>query len=400
MPKLLGSFIEDKRKAASARFEEWQSSLYSVIVFVATLVVMFWASVFLYTSFYFTYMPQESVTWPIHFKYKACSEKPGICSNPTAVVSVTDPIRGSVLARGQKYRVVVDIEMPESPTNQRLGMFLVDLDMKGQEGNSLRHSSRSAMLRYKSPLLQTIGTTIFAPLMLYGMSEEKQMVTVELFAQYEEDPLNPLSEVHIELFTHHVELYAAQMRIHAMFTGLRYFMYHYPLSAASVGIGICMVFLSAVVILSWYQFSELSQRGQVGKPTFPNGQVQTEPIEDLRSVSNYATDRKGSPKIISISPKKDLESDLKEKDLDDSMNEYVPKDLDYSDLEKSEDSNLLPESERRDSSDEFEVVSPTKLESDVTKHSRRSSLVDEEETYVRHRVQSISKPSNESLLDE
>lgn len=51
----------------------------------------------------------------------SCGEKPGICSNPCAVISVTDPVRGSVLARGQKYRVVVDIEMPESPMNQRIG---------------------------------------------------------------------------------------------------------------------------------------------------------------------------------------------------------------------------------------------------------------------------------------
>ncbi|XP_066961350.1 seipin isoform X8 [Macrobrachium rosenbergii] len=342
MPKLLGSYIEEKRKAAAVRVEEWQGILYSIIVFVATLVVMFWASMFLYTSFYFTYMPQESITWPIHFQYKSCSEAPGICSNPTSVVSVTDPIRGSILARGQKYRVVVDIEMPESPTNQRLGMFLIDLDMKSQDGETLRRSSRSAMLRYRSPLLQTIGTTIFAPLMLYGVSEEKQMVTVELFAQYEEDPLNPLSEVHVELHTRHVELYAAQLRIHAVFTGLRYFMYHYPLSAATVGIGICMVFLSAVVILSWYQFSGSSPAAQVGKPTFPNGQALTGPSEDLRSISNLTPERKGSYRHSFSSVKKD----------------------------------------------------------DVNKHSRRSSEVDEDETYVRHRVQSISKMPNESLLDE
>ncbi|XP_066961345.1 seipin isoform X3 [Macrobrachium rosenbergii] len=391
-----------------ANSKEWQGILYSIIVFVATLVVMFWASMFLYTSFYFTYMPQESITWPIHFQYKSCSEAPGICSNPTSVVSVTDPIRGSILARGQKYRVVVDIEMPESPTNQRLGkeldalsagMFLIDLDMKSQDGETLRRSSRSAMLRYRSPLLQTIGTTIFAPLMLYGVSEEKQMVTVELFAQYEEDPLNPLSEVHVELHTRHVELYAAQLRIHAVFTGLRYFMYHYPLSAATVGIGICMVFLSAVVILSWYQFSGSSPAAQVGKPTFPNGQALTGPSEDLRSISNLTPERKGSYRHSFSSVKKGLENDMKGKDVSDSIDVYGTKDLNNSDLEKSEDSNLLPESERRDS-DEFEVVSPTKFDNDVNKHSRRSSEVDEDETYVRHRVQSISKMPNESLLDE
>lgn len=72
--------------------------------------------------------------------------------------------------------------------------------------------------------------------------------------------VTPLSEVYVRLATKHVELYGAQLRIHAVFSGLRYLMYHYPLTAAALGIGICMVFLSAVVIFSWYQFS-----GSAGK---------------------------------------------------------------------------------------------------------------------------------------
>ncbi|XP_063851424.1 seipin-like [Scylla paramamosain] len=243
MSKVLGGYISNKRRQAqdylelNARdpiyFWSWQSTVYSMVVFSATMVVIFWASVFLYTSFYFTFMPQESITWPIHFQFKSCENEPGICSNPNAVIPVLDPMRGSLLVRGQKYRVVVDLEMPESPVNQRIG--------RTKEGGTLRQSSRSAMMRYKSELLHFISTTVFAPLLLYGLQEEKQVVTVELFSQYEEDPLLPLSEVYIELASRHVELYAAQMRIHATFSGLRYFMFHYPLSAAVVGIGICMV---------------------------------------------------------------------------------------------------------------------------------------------------------------
>lgn len=52
---------------------------------------------------------------------RTCVEQPGLCSNPTAVVGVTDPTRGSVLVGGQRYRVVIDMEMPESHTNQKIG---------------------------------------------------------------------------------------------------------------------------------------------------------------------------------------------------------------------------------------------------------------------------------------
>ena len=43
------------------------------------------------------------------------------------MIPVLDPMRGSLLVRGQKYRVVVDLEMPESPVNQRIGNAGVSL---------------------------------------------------------------------------------------------------------------------------------------------------------------------------------------------------------------------------------------------------------------------------------
>lgn len=77
--------------------------------------------------------------------------------------------------------------------------------------------------------------------------------------------VSPLWEVGVEVTSRHVEFYGATLRIHATFTGLRYVMYHYPLVAASIGIGICMIFLSTVVLLSWYQFSEPTLMVQVSE---------------------------------------------------------------------------------------------------------------------------------------
>ncbi|XP_053627260.1 seipin isoform X6 [Cherax quadricarinatus] len=333
---LFGTYIDSKRKAARKYIAEWQATVYSLVVFSATMVVMFWASVFLYTSFYFTYMPDESITWPMNFHYQSCQDRPGICSNPYAIISVTDPTRGSVLARGQKYRVVVDIEMPESPTNQRIGneddmfnvgMFLINMSMRTHSGQILRKSSRSTMLRYRSPLLHTLSTVTFSPLLLYGIQEEKQMVTVELFSQYEEDPVTPLSDVHVELESRFVELYGAQLRIHAIFSGLRYLMYHYPLVSAAMGIGICMVFLSAVVIFSWYQFSGPTLNARIGasQGTLPNGnaltisqensklanladdnEIGSQGASELSAASPSETDGRQESRVVSIDEKYDL----------------------------------------------------------------------------------------------
>ncbi|XP_050731539.1 seipin-like isoform X3 [Eriocheir sinensis] len=369
----------------------WQSTMYSMVVFGATMVVIFWASVFLYTSFYFTFMPEESITWPIHFQFRSCGSEPGMCSNPSAIIPVLDPVRGSLLVRGQKYRVVVDVDMPESPVNKQLGnaslrpgMFLLHMEMKSQGGETLRQSSRSSMLRYKSQLLHVLSTSLFAPFLLSGLQEEKQEVTIELFSQYEEDPLVPVSEVHIELASRHVELYSAQLRIHAMFSGLRYFMFYYPLSAASVGIGICMVFLSTVVILSWYQFSAPSTLS---------------PMQPMMSAMSYPNHTASVLNGISgpvPSKKLDEDEDMEVEVRGVAMSELEPenkctKNDDFKPTDpQSKETRETPDHEKSDG-DDFEVVNSK--EKGVVREEGEAvsapSTCDEGDSVLRQRIQSV-----------
>jgi seipin len=91
---------------------------------------------------------------------------------------------------GQPYRIVVEMEMPESEANQELGMFMVCVEMKDAEYSTVGRSCRSAILRYKSFLHHAITTFAFAPFLLAGSAEEKQLVTVELFPRFQEDPVS------------------------------------------------------------------------------------------------------------------------------------------------------------------------------------------------------------------
>lgn len=50
------------------------------------------------------------------------------------------------------------------------------------------------------------------------------------------------------------EVYTASYRIDAQFSGLRYLMFHYPITAAIFGTSLNMFILAAILILSWYRF--------------------------------------------------------------------------------------------------------------------------------------------------
>ena len=51
------------------------------------------------------------------------------------------------------------------------------------------------------------------------------------------------------------EIYDAELIIHAKFSGLRYFMFYYPLTSAVIGSSLNLAILSLVVALSWFRYT-------------------------------------------------------------------------------------------------------------------------------------------------
>lgn len=157
---------------------------------------------------------------------------------------------------GQPYKVYVNLEMPESVQNRDLGMFLVCAEMRDQGQNLRGHSCRSAMLRYKSDLLTRITTWVLSPLYILGVREEKQTVQVELFSDYLDEKTNPVTNVFVEIQSSTVQFYDITLQITAQFTGLRYFMFHWPILSAVIGTTTNLILILLVLLLSWYHWSD------------------------------------------------------------------------------------------------------------------------------------------------
>ncbi|CAG0914701.1 unnamed protein product [Notodromas monacha] len=224
----------------------------AVIVFLAT--VMVWMSVFMYGVFYYVYMPDVSHMRPVDFKFKPCGEKPGLCTYPSAYVELTRRFSDQLLARGQPYRVVLSLDVPESHVNQNLGMFMVHISMLNKAGEAVVKSDRSAMLRYRSGLLRAIYTFCYAPMLVTGSWEEKQTVDIELVPNFNENAHDPTVAAYIELQTRFIEIYSASLHIHAHFHGLRFLMYHYPVLSAVCGVSMNMAFLLLLAAFSWHHW--------------------------------------------------------------------------------------------------------------------------------------------------
>lgn len=225
-------------------------------VLFCTILLLLWVSVFLYGSFYYSYMPTVSHLSPVHFHYRTdCDSSTALlCSFPVANVSLAKSGRDRVLMYGQPYRVTLELEMPESPVNQDLGMFLVTVSCYTRGGRIISTSSRSVMLHYRSQLLQILDTLVFSSLLLFGFAEQKQLLEVELYSAYRENSYVPTTGAVIEIHSKRIQMYGAYLRIHAHFTGLRYLLYNFPVTCAFVGVTSNFTFLSIIALFSYMQW--------------------------------------------------------------------------------------------------------------------------------------------------
>jgi len=179
---VLGNFMDDYRKRALLAAFSFKDLLYRLFVILSTTLLIIWLSVFLYVSFYYSYVPTISHIKPVHLEFSSCNDINGLCSNPTANVTLTQ--QQQLLKSGQPYNIILDLEMPESDVNKNLGMFMIHLKLTGRNGQLLTNSRRSTMLRYKSEALHLLSTMFFSPFLLTGPMEEKQTLKVEMFSEY------------------------------------------------------------------------------------------------------------------------------------------------------------------------------------------------------------------------
>ncbi|XP_061691158.1 seipin-like isoform X2 [Syngnathoides biaculeatus] len=300
---LFGAFLARLRDAAVGAMSRASQRLLQGVVAFSVLALLLWISAFLYGSFYFSYMPLAAYSTPVYYYYRSDCDSPNsfMCSYPVANVSLMKNNK-PVLTFGQAYQMTLQLDMPESETNQELGMFMIRTTCFARDGAQVVMSARAArqllpasssrfsMLRYKSNLLRTLSTLLFFPMLMSGAAEQKQVLAVELFSDYTDDPYSPSATALIEILSSKVQIYSSHLYIHARFSGVsfrsktkrsgrgfpwklfpfsRYFLFNFPLLSAVVGMSSNLIFLCVLVVFSYMRLllgrpAQINTAGRLG----------------------------------------------------------------------------------------------------------------------------------------
>lgn len=286
------SLYEEYKIKTLEKLDGSQSLILRLVVIFTIGFLLFCGAVLLYVLFYLMYMPSSLHVKPVHMQFnQICDHKP--CND---LASITSPFhtfpnahlqlnRNQLMMVGQPYHIHVHLDVPQTPRNQDLGVFMVCVDMKDRENVLKSHACRSTMLRYQSPWLQKVKTLIFIPLYVTGVREEKQDLYIEMFAKYV-DTTNSVTDIYVEIQSKVVEFYAVSVHITAHFTGLRFILFNFPVISACVGIGINFIVLVIITLMLWYHYDyemewiDEARRMYTGKP---------KPESDRKTSSSIST---------------------------------------------------------------------------------------------------------------
>jgi len=281
----LTSTVERTRAKAATMAERTSQTVISLLSTLMTFVLIVLTALFLYATFYYSYMPQDIYKLPVHLQFEPCNSTTEKCSNPIGTVRLG---KGEPLVQGQTYSMSLSLEVPDTQDNEDHGMFMSCLSIASRSGVMIERSCKSSMLEYRSGLLRVMETLFFAPSLLLGFSTQKQELQVDYFRQFETNPHTPGEVLTIEVLSKHIQVKEATMEIVAELRGLRYIMHRHPWISAVIGIGSNLAMLVMIILVSWTRFltgDSNTRAATRGKETVETEQSQDEETENLTDAS-------------------------------------------------------------------------------------------------------------------
>merc|ERR1719178_18408 len=281
----LTSTVEKTRSKAATMAERTSQTVISLLSTLMTFVLIVLTALFLYATFYYSYMPQDIYKLPVHLEFEPCNSTVEKCSNPIGTVRLG---KGEPLVQGQTYSMSLMVEVPDTQANEDHGMFMSCLSIASRSGVMIERSCKSSMLEYRSGLLRVMETLFFAPSLLLGFSTQKQELQVDYFSQFETNPHTPGEVLTIEVLSKHIQVKEATMEIVAELRGLRYIMHRHPWISAFVGVGSNLAMLVMIILVSWTRF--LTGDSNTRATTRGEETVKTEQEEETENLTAASDD--------------------------------------------------------------------------------------------------------------
>ncbi|CAM9249484.1 unnamed protein product [Ectocarpus sp. 4 AP-2014] len=241
-PGPLASLVESMTMIVNRAVAAAVTALQYLLLFEVVLL----SAVVLYGALYWLVMPLRLHDKPIFLDYSDRAMTGGATGtvdflarhtqwDPSPLTNV-ERLNTKVLKAGQHYKVGLELQMPTSYINRRIGVFMVHTTLLDEQGNELASSARPAMLPHTSALRKGMGMMFAWPLHLAGLRREEETVYVDCLDFYEENALHPLTKARVTVSSGRVQFYSSSINITPQLNGLPWLMHDFFYSTLAAGV--------------------------------------------------------------------------------------------------------------------------------------------------------------------
>lgn len=218
-------------------------SLLNSVVLASTSIFLLLISCLAFLFFYYYNVPAIAVFQTAHLQHLGNS-------NPYAHIDLE--FSTAKLATSQAYDVIVELLLPDSKVNHDIGNFMVQLDMLS-DSQSLVTSARPAIMKYTSPLIDTVSTVLLSAPILLGIKKESQKITVPVLEGYsfEAGWLTNPSHAKIELHAPEIQVYSCNIMFQSKLEGLNWMLYNFRVTSFLVFTSLFWISSMLFMLCSW-----------------------------------------------------------------------------------------------------------------------------------------------------
>jgi seipin len=291
--------------------------LTSLLAICASLILL-GVAIVAYLSFYWSYIPRLSFERTIHLQfdnvYHPSYSRHGTDSNanpyPYGFVTLSPDV-----VSAQRYDVTVELFLPRTQDNREAGNFMLEASMYAAgslidrvkegivpglatEDNKLAVSRRSALLPYRSDLVESVHRLSQLHWYVLGWREEANKLTIPMFegVEFARGWRNVPSTMKLEVqSTHRMQVYSVRALFKAQFRGLRWVMYNHRIISAVFLVSGFWTTEMVLAGLAWAAislvFSPGSAQGRDGDIKQSSPAIKHEDDEDEGDLSVSDTER-------------------------------------------------------------------------------------------------------------
>ncbi|KAK5105789.1 hypothetical protein LTR62_002151 [Meristemomyces frigidus] len=241
----------------------------TTILVVGTGITLLGVAIAAYVLFYWSYIPRIGFERPINLQFDNvlphASSGSGLLNpasaHPYGVINLYPDIVGA-----QVYDVAIELTLPRTPENVEAGNFMLEAKLLApndgplntiaerirapgttEEAGVLASSRRSAILQYRSPLIDLLYKLTEVHWYMLNVRSESDRLRITMFegVEFSRGWRNVPRTMRVEVqSTGRLRIYTAKAVFRARFQGLRWVMYNYR-------------FISAAVFISGFWMTEL-----------------------------------------------------------------------------------------------------------------------------------------------